>query len=67
MYDLKETSRVFLAIYDELGKKVMDMLDNTKHAGSHTEIINAEPVSNGIYLCVLETSQGRQIRKLIKY
>ncbi len=48
-YDLPGEANVTLAVYDVLGRKVIDLVSGTKEAGYHSATWNASEMSSGVY------------------
>lgn len=48
-FDLPEDSRVTLAVYDMLGRKVADLVNANYAAGYHSVTWNAKDVASGVY------------------
>ncbi|MCP4573107.1 MAG: T9SS type A sorting domain-containing protein [bacterium] len=62
--------RVRLTICDVRGRRVRALLDETRPAGSHTATWNGDDdggrsVASGVYLCILESSEGVLTRKMV--
>ena len=65
-YNLKRPENASFIIYNQLGKKVAEMLDEYRQQGDQQLIFNAEKLTPGIYFCVLKTSEGVQTKKIVK-
>ncbi len=64
-FELPQSSRVTLTVYDVLGQKIQTLVNRRMSAGRHHARFNAGDLSSGIYLYVLE-SDGRQlVRKML--
>ncbi|MEJ2354642.1 MAG: T9SS type A sorting domain-containing protein, partial [candidate division WOR-3 bacterium] len=61
-YSISKESFVFLAIYDNLGRKIKTLVEEIKPSGKHTINIELNELSSGIYFYRLETS-GKTIQK----
>ena len=68
-FALPVRSRVSIAVYDILGRRVVDLVNGELAAGYHTEAWNAT-VSSGVYLCVMEAEAvdgpHQRVRSAIK-
>ena len=56
-YDVPETGRVRLVLYDVLGREVAVLLDSERQAGTHTAVVDAFELTSGQYL-VRMTAEG---------
>ncbi|MEE9552995.1 MAG: T9SS type A sorting domain-containing protein [candidate division Zixibacteria bacterium] len=61
-YDLPERSDVRIDIYNILGAKIATLIDETKPAGSHSVIWDAEDVSSGVYLYKIRAGEFTESR-----
>lgn len=69
-FGLPDESRVKLVIYNVLGQKVKELLNDTRGAGYHTVMWNGrnetgQQVSSGLYIYRLETAKGVQSKKML--
>jgi hypothetical protein len=65
-YQLPQTSRIDLSIYNILGQKLITLAKATRTAGTYSITWNASDYSNGVYFYTLETNNGFvQTRKLV--
>ncbi len=64
-YQIKETEKVSLKIYDMLGREVTALVDAVQNAGSHEVSFNASNLSSGIYFYQLKTTNYSDVKKLI--
>ncbi len=69
-YQLAEPGRVHLAVYDVLGRRISQLVDQVQPAGSHRITWNGtrqngEPVGSGLYFYRLTTAQSDQTRRMI--
>ncbi len=53
-FDVHQTGRTKLAVYDMLGRKVTDLVNEIKSAGSYQVSFSAAGLSSGLYYYVLE-------------
>jgi hypothetical protein len=65
-YELQQSSYVQLSLYNQLGKRVMEILDKYQAKGKHELKIKGNDLPSGIYFCTLKTSEGIQTKKIIK-
>jgi aminopeptidase N len=63
-YELSSTTRVALAIYDILGRKVKTLIDKEQPAGYYSLQWDALHVSSGIYFCRLNAGMLCQTKKM---
>lgn len=63
-YELPESQRVKVSVYDMLGREVAVVVDDIKTAGSHSVTWDASEMSSGIYLYVLQTGAFQTTRKM---
>ena len=54
-YSLPEKSKVHLILYDILGRKVLDMVNDEESAGYHKYKLNSGSLASGVYIYVLST------------
>ncbi|NIT60650.1 MAG: T9SS type A sorting domain-containing protein [Aliifodinibius sp.] len=54
-YDVAQTSRVVLEVYDILGRKISTLVDEVKEKGRYDVTLNI-PFSSGVYFSVLKTT-----------
>lgn len=64
-YQLPKASDVELTVYDLTGRLVRTLVSEFKEAGYYSVIWNAERVSSGLYLYVLEADGFRAVRKCL--
>lgn len=69
MFELHTIHKVSLKIYDNQGRLVKSLLDNTMHAGKHSLIwdgknASGEQVGSGVYYYVLRTVDFKTTRKM---
>lgn len=63
-FQLAETGKVELSVYDVNGRKVQTLIDDFKPAGQHVVDFNAGDLPSGTYLYRLETKSGVEARKM---
>lgn len=59
-YEIYKTTEVELNIYNELGQRVKSEFLGIQKAGSHTEVLNFENMSSGLYFIELKTTSNLQ-------
>jgi serine protease AprX len=64
-YQVKNSGKVKLAVFNSLGQKVADLDNNYRAAGSYQLTWNAENLASGIYYIVLETAGNRAVQKTL--
>jgi 5'-nucleotidase / UDP-sugar diphosphatase len=62
VFDLPAPSRVSITVFDQLGRMVADLLQETKHAGTHEVVFNTGDLPAGMYQYFL-TADGIRIAK----
>ena len=68
VFSLGNNSTINVYITDMSGKKLIDLVKNVGYAkGSHSIIYNSGNLSDGNYICILETSSGsKKALKMVK-
>jgi photosystem II stability/assembly factor-like uncharacterized protein len=64
-YNLPSGSFVTLAIYDNLGRKIITLVNNYQNAGLHSVTFEGKDLPSGIYYYKLKVGDFRQTKKLI--
>jgi hypothetical protein len=64
-FDLPESGRAELSVYDLAGRRVATLLDTDLSAGRHEVSWDASGVPSGVYLVLLDTDSGRAHRRLV--
>ena len=64
-FALPEKAKVKLEVYDMLGQKVIDLLNDELDAGNHEVELNAQNLSSGIYFYQITTGVYRAIKKML--
>ena len=69
-YELPAATNVNITIYDIMGRKVKNLINNNQSSGYKSVIWNAtnnqdQPVSAGAYLYSIEAGEFRQTKKMI--
>ncbi len=63
-FQLPQSSRVQLNVYDIVGRKVATVFDGVRSAGTHTFTFNATNLSSGVYIYTLEGADFMLSRQL---
>lgn len=64
-FSLPEMSFVSLKVYDMLGREITTLVNETKSDGKYEVEFNASELPSGIYLCVLNTGNYQNTRKML--
>jgi|SaaInl7_200m_RNA_FD_contig_31_426260_length_2544_multi_15_in_0_out_0_1 hypothetical protein len=65
-FDLKETGRVKLELYNVLGQKVMTLIDSeVMDAGMHVRQFGMSSLATGVYFYKLEVNNFSQVKKMM--
>jgi hypothetical protein len=64
-YDLPTATDVRLDIYDILGRKIINLVNENQNAGQHKAIWNARDASSGIYFCRLKAGEMTSSNRMI--
>ncbi|MGE5350903.1 MAG: T9SS type A sorting domain-containing protein [Acidobacteriota bacterium] len=64
-YSLKENSQVNLQVYDMLGNKVADLVNDIKPAGEYSVSFDGSNLPSGIYIYQLRTGSYTSMRKML--
>jgi len=69
-FALKKTQDVKIAIYNVLGQRVIELIDESRIAGHHSVVWNGVSdnglhVSSGIYFILMQTTDGIDTRKIV--
>ena len=64
-YTLAQPSTVKLEVYDILGRRVMQLVNQEQTVGTYTLELDAGSLSNGLYLLRLQTNQGSEIERMV--
>jgi len=65
-YELKQASKVNIAIYNNIGEIIEVLIDNYQQQGTQHITFDAEKLKPGVYFCMLKTRDGVQTTKIIK-
>ncbi|MFZ0391183.1 MAG: T9SS type A sorting domain-containing protein [Calditrichia bacterium] len=64
-YDIPSSGRVRISIYNILGEKVSEPVNEIKPAGRHQVVFQAGNFASGLYFYVLEAGSFRQVKKMM--
>jgi hypothetical protein len=64
-FSVPEKSRITLKIYNLLGQEVETLFHGTLEPGEYQKVFHAERMPSGIYVSVLESNNGRQVKKMV--
>ena len=64
-FSLPKASHVDLSIYNLLGEKVIEVLNEFMNTGHHEKNINLQTLSSGIYVYKLNAGDFMQTKKMI--
>ena len=60
-YELGETGRVTLKVYDILGREVQTLVDEIKNAGKYEAAFDASRLTTGVYIAQLQVEQNSRV------
>ncbi len=66
-YELQRSSNVTMNLYNQLGEKVMELLNEHQAKGKHELRVKGNDLPAGVYFCTLQSSDGTETVKVIKY
>jgi hypothetical protein len=64
-YQVPQTSKIRLVIYNTRGQEVVQLVDGVQHAGYYRQPLDAAQMPSGIYWAVLYYPGGRQTVKML--
>ena len=64
-YSIPEAGNVELKVYDILGNKVTDLVNQEMAPGNYTANFDASSLASGVYIYRLQTGSLMQTRKMI--
>jgi Secretion system C-terminal sorting domain/Right handed beta helix region len=64
-YNLLETDKIEINIYDSLGKKIKNLVNDNQLKGKYELNIDTEQLNNGIYFIKLNTNNSESLQKLV--
>lgn len=65
-FNLTKTENVSIQLMDANGKLVKEVMNESKTAGSHSQVIDMSALKNGTYYVVIKTSKGTESKRVIK-
>lgn len=63
-YQLEAAGEVELDLFDVLGRRVVDLVNENKSAGRHSFIFDVSELPSGVYFCRLTTAEGRETKRV---
>ena len=64
-YGLSKNAHVTISIYDIVGRKIVELINNKQQAGYHTVIWNGSQHASGIYFVKMEAGDFISTQKLM--
>ncbi|MFK7848754.1 MAG: T9SS type A sorting domain-containing protein [Rhodothermales bacterium] len=64
-YTLSEATPVKLEVFDVLGRRVSNLVEQDQAAGTYSLTLDGATLSNGLYLLRLETNQGSKVERIV--
>lgn len=64
-YKIPVETHVYISIYNTLGQKVKELVNNNVPAGIHSVKLNCDDLSSGIYFCSMRAGKFRSDKKFI--
>lgn len=64
-YSLSSPTYVEISIWNALGERIINLVQENKAAGEHISIFNATDLSSGIYYALMKAAETVQIQKMI--
>jgi T5SS/PEP-CTERM-associated repeat protein len=64
-FDLPESARTSLIVFDAVGREVRRLVDGVRPAGRHQVVLDAEGLPSGVYLYRLRAAGIEQTRQLV--
>ena len=64
-FNLPQSERVSLAVYNVMGQKVATLLDGRLNAGEHSVEWNGSNVASGVYFYVLDIGTATTTQKML--
>lgn len=65
-FALKGNTRVYLQLYDELGRAVRTLANDELTAGTHQYSLSGAGLPSGVYYCTLKTADFTETKRLLK-
>jgi hypothetical protein len=66
-YELKATGNVTIAVFDQSGKSVQTVLNETREAGQYESVFDAATLPAGLYYARVQAAGSTQVLKLLKH
>ncbi|MCB0293486.1 MAG: T9SS type A sorting domain-containing protein, partial [Calditrichaeota bacterium] len=64
-FDLPESGKVKLTVFDVLGREVKTLLNGRRNAGSYEVSFDASDLASGVYIYRLSTQQRALARRML--
>ncbi|NQV29484.1 MAG: T9SS type A sorting domain-containing protein, partial [Candidatus Marinimicrobia bacterium] len=64
-FSLPTTMHVRLSIYDIRGRELEELVNGQLEAGEHKHSFNGSDYATGVYMVVMETKFGTQVRRML--
>ncbi|MBM4170405.1 MAG: T9SS type A sorting domain-containing protein [Ignavibacteria bacterium] len=64
-YSINKSTNVSIALYDLLGRKIRELINEVKPVGTYSFILHGKDLSSGVYFIKLQTENFYQTRKII--
>lgn len=64
-YDLIKSGNIKINVYDISGKEVASLVNQFQNAGTYEVTFNAENLSSGVYFYKLETSDFKDVKRMV--
>ncbi len=67
IYELNQDSQVSLKIRKLNGQDIMTLVDEFKDKGIYQVVMDGSMLEPGVYFCVINTNEGKQVMKMVKF
>ncbi len=64
-YALPAEAHVTISVFDVLGRKVLDLVDEKQAAGYHAITVEANDLGTGVFFYVMQAGNFREIKKMV--
>ena len=64
-FAMPERSEVKIEVFNILGQKVVTLLDESREAGEHSVVFEADKFSSGIYYYRLKTDRYSEVKSMV--
>ena len=64
-YSIKEQGNVQITVYDALGRKVADLVNEIKQPGSYSALFNGSNLTSGIYFYTMKVNDFMETKKML--